>query len=350
MNIIQEQFGQINENKVTSYTMKNNNGMEVTVIDYGCTITSIIVPDKHGNFENVVLGFDSIEEYVENSPFFGSIIGRVAGRIQDASFILDDKNYKLLKNDGNNHLHGGKTGFDKILWDCTVEENVDSISLVFSYYSKDGEEGYPGNIDLKVIYSLNEANELTLTYEGIPEEKTILNLTNHTYFNLSGDLKRDILDHRLTLKSSHYLELDSELIPTGELVPVENTVFDFRNGRNIKDGVDSKDIQNVTAGNGYDHPFVLSANEDREIVLEDSESGRVICIETNQSSVVLYTGTQLQDNFSIRNIQSRKYLGLCLETQGYPDAINHEHFPNIVVEKNNKYLSVTKCKFLTVQN
>ncbi|MFT4414377.1 aldose epimerase family protein [Fredinandcohnia humi] len=346
MKVVQQKFAEVDGQVVTAYTMINDNGMEITTIDYGCIITKILAPDKNGNLENIVLGFDTIEEYQQYSPFFGAIVGRHAGRIANAEFTLDGTTYQLAKNNNNNHLHGGLKGFDKVIWDTKVKEASDLLSLEFSYVSKDGEEGYPGNLHIKAIYTLNNQNELQISYEGTSDQKTVVNITNHSYFNLSGNLKTDILEHKLTLKSDCFLELREDLIPTGEILSVDETAFDFRSGRKIKDGVESTNHQNVLAGKGYDHPFVLAENQNQEITLYDEVSGRGLVIETNQPAVVLYTGTQLEDHFSIRGVQSRKYLGLCLETQGFPDSLNHPHFPSAVLEKDEVYQSVTTYKFI----
>lgn len=344
MKVVQNLFGNIDGREIHSYTIKNKNGMEFSAINYGCIITSIRTPDAKGNVENVVLGFDTMEEYIEHSPFFGCVVGRVAGRIEKGSFELDGQVYKLATNDGNNHLHGGIVGLDKVVWDVEIEEQADLISLIFSYESKDGDEGYPGNIRWKVFYTLNNQNELEIRMEALSDKKTIINLTNHTYFNLSGNGKRDILNHQLTMNSNHFLELNHESIPTGKLIPVEGTVFDFQKGRLIRDGVDSENEQNILVKNGYDHPFVLDGQEKKAILL-DEESGRMVTVETNQPALVLYTGNQLEDNFSIRGVPSRKHLGLCLETQGYPDAINHNNFPSIVVDSDELYQSSTRFTF-----
>ncbi|MFP7300083.1 aldose epimerase family protein [Neobacillus niacini] len=345
MKIVKEQFAEFDGKVVTSYTMINKNGMEVTTIDYGCIITKILVPDREGIVENVVLGFDTLSEYQKYSPYFGAIIGRHAGRIANAEFELDGVNYHLAKNNNGNHLHGGLEGFDKVIWDTEVVEEEEATSLVFHYLSKDGEEGYPGNLKMKVTYTLNNQNELQLSYEGVSDKKTVVNVTNHAYFNLSGNLKRDTLNHTLTLKSDQFLELDEELIPTGKILSVENTAFDFRAGRRLIDGTVSNDPQNVLAGKGYDHPFLLNDNNNKEIHLFDEESGRGLIIETNQPAVVLYAGTQLEDNFSIRGVKSKKYLGLCLETQGLPDSLNHPQFPSAILEKDEVYHSITTFKF-----
>ncbi|TCS77761.1 aldose epimerase family protein [Tepidibacillus fermentans] len=345
MRVVQEKFAELDGQTITAYTLINDHGMEVTSIDYGCIITRMMIPDRDGTIENVVLGFDTLEEYLQHSPYFGAVVGRHAGRIKNGEFELDGKLYRLAKNDRGNHLHGGLRGFDKVIWDSEVKENADSVSLIFRYLSKDQEEGYPGNLKMKVTYTLNNDNEFTIIYVGVSDQKTVLNLTNHSYFNLSGNMKRNILDHVLTLKSDYFVELDEQLIPTGEFRLVENSVFDFRTGRKIRDGVVSKDRQNIIAGNGYDHPFLLTKNHHPQIILEDKESGRSLTIETDQPSVVLYTANQLSGEFKIRGINSQPYLGLCLETQGLPDAIHHSTFPSTILEKDEVYRSVTKYKF-----
>lgn len=330
---------------IVAHTIENAAGMQLTSMNYGCTITKIVVPDRSGVLENVVLGFDTIEEYQENSAYFGSIVGRHAGRIAEGCFELDGKTYELAKNNNGNHLHGGIKGFDKVVWDVEITEGKDSVSINYRYLSKDGEEGYPGNVRVSVTYTLTSENDILLHYEGISDARTILNMTNHTYFNLSGDLKRTIKDHELTVKSDQFLELNEHLIPTGELINVDNTVFDFRYGRRIQEGVISKHPQNILVGNGYDHPFLLKDNHSEAIHLYDEVSGRYLVVETNQPAVVLYTGTQLGDDYSIRGIQSEKYLGLCLETQGVPDAIHHSNFPSTVVDQEQVYRSETKWSF-----
>ncbi|MEH7441970.1 aldose epimerase family protein [Bacillus sp. JJ1122] len=345
MNIIKHDFGQIHGQPVIAHTIMNDNGMKMTAINYGCIITELSVPDRNGFIENIVLGFDTLEEYEKDSPYFGAIVGRHAGRIKEGNFELDGVYYQLERNNGENHLHGGVCGLDRVVWDIEVKESEKDISLKYSYYSKDGENGYPGNVHLKVSYTLNEDNVLILKYEGDSDKRTILNLTNHSYFNLSGNLKRSIEDHHLILKSDRFIELNEDLIPTGVMLETAGTAFDFRNGRMIHEGIKSDHQQNIIAGNGYDHPFLLSENNNEEIILKDSESGRVLVIETNQPCVVLYTGTQLNDEFSIRRVKSQKYLGLCLETQGLPDAIHHPNFPVTVLNSGEKYLSITKMTF-----
>lgn len=345
MKVIQEKFGEINDQTVNSFTLVNDHGIELTCINYGCIITKMITPDKDGNYENIVLGYDSLEEYVKGSYFFGTVVGRVAGRIKGGSFDLNGKTYTLAKNENNNHLHGGDKGFDKVIWDASIQENDEKVSVQFSYLSPDGEEGYPGNLNIKVTYTLNNQNELTIHYSGISDEKTLLNMTNHSYFNLSGNIKRDILNHSLSIKSDKFLELNDELLPTGNLLEVKGTSFDFTNERFIQTGVESNHPQNLLAGNGYDHPFALSSNHDEEIILKDSGSGRTLTIETDEPGVVVYSGNQMKTEGEIYGVPSRKYLGICLETQGLPDAIHHPNFPSWVLEKDQEYTSATKYKF-----
>lgn len=345
MKVIQEKFDVLDGQEITAYKLSNDNGIEITAIDYGCIITNILAPDREGNIESIVLGFDSIKEYLEHSPYFGSVVGRIAGRIKDGKFSLDGRGYELLRNNGNNHIHGGAVGFDKVIWKSDIIETEKEVGVVFEHLSHNGDEGYPGNLSVKLKYTLNNQNEFLLDYVGTTDQKTIVNLTNHTYFNLSGNLKTDITNHELSLKSDFFVELDEELMPTGEILSVDDSVFDFRKGRKIKDGILSESNQNVIAGKGYDHPFVLSENVSNEIILKDKKSGRKLVVETNQPGVVLYTGNQLANDFEIRGTDSEKYLGLCLETQGFPDAINQPEFPSCVIGVDEPYNAYSKWIF-----
>lgn len=346
LEVSEKLFGFIKEQPVTLFTMKNNNGFEVSCMNYGCIITEILVPDRFGKIENIVLGFGSLEEYEENPNFLGAVVGRFAGRIGRGTFHLGEHVYKVTINENNNHLHGGRKGFSHVVWDSTVIEHEHETAIEFSYLSPDGEEGYPGNLQMKVVYTMsNENNDLVISYSGISDKKTLLNVTNHTYFNLSGNLKRDILDHELKMDSKQFIELDDELLPTGNLVPVDYSVFDFRQGRKISDGVDSNHPQNIVAGNGYDHPFLLNKGESDAIVLVDHESGRKLVVETTEPAVVLYTGNNLAGLYSTEGIQLRNYLGLCLETQGPPDSVHHSHFQSSIVNEGEMFESKTKYSF-----
>lgn len=341
MELSQKSFGMAESKEIVEFTLKNDNGVEISCLNLGCVITKIFTPDRQGTVENIVLGFNTLEEYLNNPPYFGALVGRVAGRIKGAEFELEGKTYQLENNDGDNHLHGGKKGFNKVVWKAIPFETSDEVGVHFQYRSPDGEAGYPGNMDVHVVYSLNNDNEFTIKYEAESDQTTLVNLTNHTYFNLSGDLKRDILNHVLKMDSEQFLELNDELLPTGNLLNVSGTVFDFRNGRKIKDGAESDHPQNVLAGGGYDHPFLLNG----QIVLSDADSGRKLLIETDAPSVVLYTGNQLEEDLKVTIGYARRHLGLCLETQGLPDAVHHPSFPSIVLEKGQKFTSQTKYTF-----
>ncbi|MFD1449024.1 aldose epimerase family protein [Oceanobacillus profundus] len=345
MKVRQEKFGEVDHNTVHSFTITNDHDVEITCINYGCIITKIIVPDKQGNFENVVLGYDTLEEYMMDTTYLGAVVGRVGGRIKGAQFELDGQIYTLAKNEKVNHIHGGIKGFNRVIWDAEVFDKGDTAGVQFKYFSPDGEEGYPGNIDLKITYTLNNENELVISYDAITDKKTPLAMTNHSYFNLSGNLKRDILNHTLKLKSDKFLELDQDFIPTGTMLDVRNTPFDFTQERSIESGTISKHPQNVLVGGGYDHPFRLSSNHNEEIVLKDYESGRTLILETDEVGVVVYSGNSLGNEGYVRGIPLRKHLGICLETQGLPNAINQPTFPSVMIDKGQKYSSVTKYQF-----
>jgi aldose 1-epimerase len=343
MKIKKQLFGKINEKNVIKYSIENKHGFKVSCLNYGCIVTEIIAPDRGGKLENVVLGFDNLENYVGKSPYFGAIVGRFAGRIKNAEFEIDGKHYTVAKNDNvHNHLHGGKVGLSHVIWDTKILES----GLEFTYFSPDGEEGYPGNLRITVTYTISNENELHIAYFATTDQKTLLNMTNHSYFNLSGNLKMDILDHTLVLDSDKFVELKEDLLPTGTFLNVEGTPFDFRNGRKIKDGKQSEHQQNKIAGDGYDHPFILNKQKENEIMLSDEKSGRVLTIETDEPAVILYTSNQMGTDLILQGgIQSKQYLGLCLETQGLPDSVHHHHFPTKILAKNQNYISKTKYKF-----
>jgi len=349
MNITVESYGKIGDKAVNQYKLKNDNGMEVAFINYGCIITSILTPDKDGSLENIVLGYESLQEYERDTYFLGAVVGRIAGRIKGAAFELDGKQYTLAKNDGANHLHGGIKGFNRVVWEAETIEETGVVGVKFTHTSPDGDEGYPGELKLAVSYLLNNDNEFSITYSGTADQKTIVNLTNHSYFNLSGNFKRDILNHKLTIAADRFLELDGELIPTGALANVEDTVFDFREGRLIKSGSESRDSQISLAGGGYDHPFLLNKEEADEILLIDEESGRTLTINTDEAGVVLYTGNQIDESSRFFEVPAKRYHGLCLETQGLPDAINQPAFPTWVIEAGEEYKSTTTYRFETLR-
>ncbi|WP_411748246.1 aldose epimerase family protein [Psychrobacillus psychrotolerans] len=346
MSVQEKLFGYINGLPVTLFTVKNNNGFEVSCMNYGCVITKVLASDRTGQYENVVLGYDTLEEYDHNPKYLGAVVGRVAGRISGDSFCIGEDIYNLQKNDKNNHIHGGLNGFSHTIWNATVLEGDQDTTIEFTYLSADGEEGYPGNLEMKVNYTiLHEEDTLLITYTGISDKDTLVNVTNHSYFNLSGNLKRDVLGHALTMDSPLYLELNEEFLPTGNIVPVENSVFDFREGRKIMDGVASVHPQNVLVGNGYDHPFLFTENELNAMLLTEVESGRKLVVETTESAVVFYTGNNMGNAEIMRGEELRDYLGLCLETQGPPDSIHHPHFLSSILRAGDEYKTTTIYSF-----
>ena len=342
----QRKFGVIDDQQVTLFTVKNKNGFEVSCMNYGCVITEVLAADRRGQYENVVLGYDSLEEYGKNSIYLGAVVGRAAGRIKGGAFRLGENVYHVTTNEKSNHLHGGPKGFSHVLWDSTVLEGAEETTIEFTYLSKDGEEGYPGNLSMKVAYTIsNNRDEISISYSGISDKDTLVNVTNHSYFNLSGNLRRDILNHELTLDSPTYLELNKEFLPTGKLVPVDGSVFDFRESRKIADGVHSGHPQNVLVGYGYDHPFLLDENKNNRIVLMEEKSGRKLTVETTESAIIVYTGNNLDSTENMRGKRLRNHLGVCLETQGPPDSIHHPHLRSVILQAGKTYTSKTVYSF-----
>ncbi len=340
--VMVEEFGSLNDDSTADLiTLKNQRGMEMSVTNYGGIITSLHAPDRNGEFENVVLGFNDFEKYLEDHPYFGAIIGRYANRIANASFELNGEEYTLAANDGENHLHGGEQGFDKVLWDYEIN---DDNSVTMSYRSRDGEEGYPGNLEVSVTYSLTDENELLISYEAVSDQPTPVNLTNHSYFNLSGDQTTGILDHYLTINADQYTPVNDELIPTGELEPVENTAFDFRDSTKIGDQIDE-------VPGGFDHNFVLNQDEDgvqQVAILYDEKSGRKMEVYTDKPGLQFYSGNFL--NGSIQDSQGRpieQHAALCLETQYFPDSPNQPQFPSTIIGPNEIYQTNTIYQFDT---
>ena len=345
MQIEQKVFGKIEGQEVIQFSIKNKSGFTIRFINYGCVITDIIAPDQDGKMENIVLGFDRLEDYVNNSPYFGAIVGRIAGRIANGQFKLNGKTYQVTQNEGENHLHGGESSFSHVIWDYKLIEEKNAAGVEFSYISKAGEEGFPGKVEVTTTYLVDENNQLDIKYRATTDEDTILNLTNHTYFNLSGDLNKTIVNHELQMNCSRFLELREDSIPTGKLIPVEGTPFDFLSFKPISQGMDSGYVQNELVGNGFDHPFVLDSNFNKEIQLYDPESGRKLVVETDQPAVIVYTSNQYEGDYEIRGVKPHHHMAVCLETQGYPDAINQPNFPNVTLKKEEVYQAHTRYMF-----
>lgn len=346
-NQMENSFATQEDDTIKMFTLTNKNGVELKVIPYGGRITSLKVPDRDGNFENVVLGFDAPKEYLQENPFFGALIGRYANRIAKGEFTLDGKEYNLAQNNGENHLHGGEKGFDKVMWD--VEELPASNALQLSYSSKDMEEGYPGKLDIVVIYTLNDDNSLDVEYKATTDKKTIVNLTQHSYFNLSGDFSEKILDHVLRINADEFIPIDATSIPTGEFKEVAGTPFDFRKPKVVGKDINANNEQ-IKHGNGYDHSWVLE-DQDNGMTFAASalhpESGRKLEVFTTEPGVQLYTGNFLDGTLPMQG-QERNYerrTGFCFETQHFPDSPNHPEFPSVVLEPDEEYYSKTSFKF-----
>lgn len=339
------EFGKLPDGSTAHlYTLKNSKGMEVKVTNYGLIITELHVPDKNGKAGNVVLGFDNLERYLKGHPFFGAIAGRYANRIAKAKFTLDGNEYTLAANNGKNHLHGGKVGFDKKLWAAQDVSSVHNAALEFKYTSKDGEEGYPGNLALTVRYTLTDDNELIIDYSATTDKKTIINVTNHSYFNLAGS--GDVREHLLQIEADHYTPVDAELIPTGEIAPLKGTPLDFTSPRKIGERIEQTGI------GGYDHNFVLRGGVTDKPRLaaraHEPNSGRVMEVFTTEPGVQLYTAIHLNGSIvGTGGVTYPKWGGFCLETQHYPDSPNKPNFPTVVLEPGKKFHSVTSFKFST---
>lgn len=341
MNIEKQLFGTLPDGgEVYKYILKNHNGMEVEVITYGAIITSIRVPDSEGEPGDVVLGFDNLENYLGDHPYFGAIVGRVCNRIRNARFELNGKVFQVAANEGSNHLHGGIHGFDKKLWDASTEKSPDQVSLILDYKSADGEEGYPGTLLTEVEYSLNDKNELGIACRARTDKPTHVNLTNHTYFNLNN-CKGTVYEHELFIDSDQITELDSESIPTGRILKVENTPFDFRLPEPI-----GKRIGEIEPG--YDINYVLDyENRDlkRVAALYDPQSGRSMEVLTTLPGIQLYTSNYIDTVKGKGGLTYKKHSALCLETQFFPDSANQPSFPSTVLNPGDEFSEITIYRF-----
>ncbi|WP_240759758.1 aldose epimerase family protein [Phytoactinopolyspora endophytica] len=349
--IASEQFGTLADGtEVDIYTLRNSLGMEVTVLTYGGILQSIEVPDRRGRLDNVTLGFDNLDDYVElNDPYFGAIIGRYGNRIADGRFTLDGVEYQLATNNEPNHLHGGDVGFDKRVWEVTdTFRDRGSVGLELSYTSPDSEEGYPGTLDTTVTYTLTNKNEIVMDYEATTDAPTVVNLTNHAYFNLSGEGSGSIEGHKLHLDAGHYTPVDETLIPTGEIASVEGTPFDFRRpteiGARIRD-----DHEQLLFGQGYDHNFVLDRDGgglELAAELSDRHSGRTLSVYTTEPGIQFYSGNFLDGTLVGTGGKTyRQGDGLALETQHFPDSPNQPDFPSTVLRPGETYDTTTIYQF-----
>jgi aldose 1-epimerase len=331
------------------FTLTNKNGVSTKITNYGGIVMSLNVPDKAGQFGDVVLGFDTVEEYLQPHPYFGALIGRYGNRIANGKFTLEGKNYTLAQNNGPNSLHGGLKGFDKVIWDAKPLDTRDGPALELTYLSKDGEEGYPGNLLVKVIYTLTHDDALRIDYTATSDGTTVINLTHHSYFNLAGAGNGDILDHDLLLNAAHFTPVNETLIPTGEIRPVAGTPFDFTRPTRIGLRINQDDEQ-LKFGLGYDHNWVLN-NTDGSLALaaraSEPSSGRVMEVWTTEPGIQFYSGNFL-DGSNIGKggkVYQHRY-GFCLETQHFPDSPNQPNFPSTVLKAGQTYTSTTVYKFL----
>ena len=345
-------FGKMPDGKtIELYTLTNRRGMQVGITNYGGRVVSIRVPDRNGKMADVVLGFDSLQGYLGNDPYFGAIVGRYANRIAKGRFTLDGVEYKLPVNDGPNSLHGGLKGFDKRVW-TAGEISSPHAGLELTYLSKDGEEGYPGNLNVKVVYTLTDNNELKIDYSATTDKDTVLNLSNHSYFNLAGQGNGDILKQVLMINADRFTPVDATMIPTGELRSVQGTPFDFRKPTAIGERI-NQDNRQLKLGKGYDHNYVLNRKGNHLVLAAratDPESGRVLEVLTTQPGLQFYTGNFLDG--TIHGKDGKVYghrSAFCLETQHYPDSPNHPNFPSSELKPGQTYHEVTVFKFSTTK-
>lgn len=346
--VTQASYGKLPDGtEVDVYTLKNKNGIVAKVMTRGATLIELRAPDKNGHFTDITLGYDTLEGWLsEGNPYFGATVGRYANRIAKGRFTLDGKEYTLAINNDPNALHGGLKGFDKRIWEASIVAAKDGVGVKFTYQSKDGEEGYPGNLTATVTYTLSDNNELRLDYTAVTDKDTVVNLTNHTYWNLAG--QGNILDHLLTLKASRFTPVDATLIPTGEIKPVAGTPMDFTTPTAIGDRVD----QVGGDPTGYDHNYVLDSGGSKKPVLaavvEDPKSGRVLRVLTTEPGIQFYSGNFLDGSITGKGGEVyEKHEGLCLETQHFPDSPNQPSFPSVVLKPGETYTHTTVFKFST---
>ncbi|NLE00657.1 MAG: galactose mutarotase [Fibrobacter sp.] len=342
MKIRSEQFGKTEQGEtVQLFTLENNRGLTVKITNYGAAVTSILFPDKSGNTADIVLGFDNLPQYLGTHPYFGAICGRFANRIANATFSIDDRTYKLAANDGANSLHGGLKGFDKVLWHGTAFQTSEEVGVKLTYLSKDMEEGFPGNLLVEVVYTVNNLNELNISYLAESDAPTVVNLTNHTYFNLNG-CKDTVLNHIMQINADRYTEVNNQIIPTGRTLSVEGTAFDFRKGKKI--GQDIADVE------GYDHNFILNKASEDELsfagVVYDPDSGRILETYTSEPGLQFYSANYLDGTIQGKDgIVYKKHFGFCLEAQHFPDSPNQPNFPTTELYPGEQYSQLTIYRF-----
>ena len=345
-------FGTLSDGReVNAFVLRNARGMSVQILDLGGVIASIKVPDSSGNFADVTTGFDYPQPYLDGAGYMGAIVGRYANRISGGKFSIDGIDYSLAKNNGDNAIHGGLVGFDKKIWDVELLVGLHDAKLKLSTFSPDGEEGYPGRVEVSVIYTLNDQNQLTIDYSATSDKATIINLTNHAYFNLDGHQAGSILEHEVMLNANHFTPIDESSIPTGVILDVAGTPLDFRQRKAIGLDIESEDRQ-MTFGSGYDHNFVINHSEPGSVSLAaevySPNSGRVMKVYTDQPGVQFYTGNFLNGTLVGKEgaVYGRRS-AFCLETQHFPDSPNKPMFPSTILQPGDQFASRTIFEFLT---
>lgn len=340
-----ENFGSFEGKDVSLYTLKNKQGDVIKLTNYGAAIVEIMVPDRDGNKANVTFGYDNLEGYLKGDPYFGKVVGQYANRIARGKFSLDSVEYTLAINNYPNALHGGPTGWHSRVWTAEVLKGTDFPAVKFTYTKPDMEEGFPGNVVAEVVYTWTDANEIIMDYKVTTDRRTVINITNHAYFNLHGTGVGDILDHEAVIRASAFTPVDSTLIPTGELRPVEGTPFDFRTPHLIGERI-GEAYDQLILGGGYDHNYVLDNLEEVDAEVYDPSTGRVIQVITDQPGVQLYTGNFLDGTQTGRGGKVYQYRsGFCLETQRYPDSPNQASFPSVILTPEEPFLSSTTFRF-----
>lgn len=334
MDICKKPYGSHNNKEVVEYTITNQQGAVFRCINYGAVVTSIEVADRFDKMENVVLGFNKLEDYVKDSPYFGAIVGRVAGRIADGTW----SEVQLTQNESQNHIHGGTVNFSQLVWDSEIVKEEEKTGVAFSLVSPHGDNGYPGNLKVTVTYFWTNDNVWEMLITAETDQRTLFNPTNHTYFNLSGNAKRNITDHTLQMAAELYAETNQEKIPTGRLASVADTAFDFRTAKHLQTAIEERP-------EGFDTPFKL--NGEKTIRLQDEESGRKLTIETNREAVVVFSTTGMDGDYLVAGEKMSSHRGIALETQELPDAIHHPEFQSIVIEPGQDYHYRTTYTFTT---
>ena len=333
----------LNNKSIKLFTLKNKNGIVSQITNYGGRVVNLFVPDKNGVFKDVVLGYDSAKDYLEKPDhFFGAIIGRYGNRIAKGKFSIDNNEFLLAKNESENQLHGGEKGFHAVVWQA---KQLSDFTLELTYFSKHLDQGFPGNLEVKVVYTLTDKNELQIEYSAVSDAKTVVNLTNHSYFNLSGDFNKSIENHLFQIKASHYLPVNDKMVPLGSLENVMNSPFDFRKLKTLKQVI-NKEHQQIALGSGFDHNFVLDdVNAGFVAKVVDEKSGRSLEVYTTEPGVQFYSGNHLNNLEGKNDILYQKRAAFCLETQHFPNSPNQTSFPSTLLLPREKYFSRTIYKF-----